>query len=131
MDITQDALHGYCGSDDYWADLTAVSANPTPFIMKNGPSNGGVVDPLSSLTVQDFRRGVKRDKTHYEDLKDDKYFNSWNCGFVAYTHINQTHLVLDKSSVPKSDPTRRAELAKNFCLRLKAWALRLDSATLR
>jgi hypothetical protein len=53
--------------------------------------------------VQEFRRGVKRDKTHYEDLKDDKYFNSWNRGFVATAHMHHTHLVLDENYVPKND----------------------------
>lgn len=55
------------------------------------------------MTVQEFCRGVKRDKTHYEDLKDDKYFNSWNRGFVATAHMHHTHLVLDENYIPKND----------------------------
>jgi len=64
------------------------------------PMNHGSID---NLTVQEFRRGTKRDKTHYEDLKDDKYFNSWNRGFVATAHMHHTHLVLDSDYVPKEE----------------------------
>ena len=46
---------------------------------------------------------MKRDKTHYEDLKDDKYFNSWNRGFVATAHMHHTHLVLDEDYVPLTE----------------------------
>jgi hypothetical protein len=38
---------------------------------------------------------VKRDITHYKELKEDKHFNSWNRGFIATAHIHHTHLVLD------------------------------------
>jgi hypothetical protein len=55
-----------------------------------------------TLTAQEFRCGVKRDKTHYDDLKDDKYFNSWNRGFVATAHMHHTHLMLDESYIPRT-----------------------------
>jgi hypothetical protein len=35
------------------------------------------------MTVQELCCGMKRDKAHYEDLKDDMYFNSWNHGFCC------------------------------------------------
>ena len=40
--------------------------------MKSAP---GITESLGALTVQEFCRGVKRDKSHYDDLKDDKYFS--------------------------------------------------------
>jgi hypothetical protein len=66
-------------------------------------SNSFGSSPLGDLTVQEFCRGIKRDKTHYEDLKDDKYFNSWNRGFVATAHMHHTHLVLDEAYTPVTD----------------------------
>jgi hypothetical protein len=62
-------------------------------------SNGGNVVASGEMTVQEFRRGVWRDKTHYVELKDDKYFNSWNRDFVATTYMHHTHLVLNKKYV--------------------------------
>jgi hypothetical protein len=55
------------------------------------------------LTVQAFRRGVKRDKADYKNLKDDKYFNSWSRGFVATDRMHHTELVLNEKCVPKND----------------------------
>jgi hypothetical protein len=55
------------------------------------------------LTAQEFCRGEYQDKTHYADLKDDKYFSTWNCGFVATAHMHHTQYVLDESNVPTSD----------------------------
>jgi hypothetical protein len=52
--------------------------------------------------VQEFRRGVKRDKEHYENLKNDKYFNSWNRCFVATAPMHHTDLVLNEKYVPKN-----------------------------
>jgi hypothetical protein len=57
----------------------------------------------NSLTVQEFCRGVKRDKAQYENLKDDKYFNSWNRGFVATARMHHTDLVFNEKYVPKND----------------------------
>jgi hypothetical protein len=57
------------------------------------------------LTAQEFCRGVKRGKTHYTYLKDDKHFNLWNRGFVATEFMHHTHHVLDEEYVPKT-PTK-------------------------
>jgi hypothetical protein len=98
--FTEDDYKNYNLSDDYTHDL-AVSRT----LVKPPPSGAtaNVAGAMDSLTVQEFRRGVKRDKTHYEDLKDDKFFNSWNRGFVATTHMHHTQLVLDEGYVPKND----------------------------
>jgi hypothetical protein len=60
------------------------------------------------MTAQEFCCGVTRDKAHYKDLNDGKYFNSWNCGFVAAAHMHHTHLVLDEKYVPKGDVAKAA-----------------------
>jgi hypothetical protein len=46
---------------------------------------------------------VKHDKVHYENLNDEKYFNSWNRGFVAAARMHQTDLVLNEKYIPKND----------------------------
>jgi hypothetical protein len=46
---------------------------------------------------------VKHDIAHYPDLKDDKVFRIWNCGFVAKVKTHHTHLVLGEMYVPKTD----------------------------
>ena len=90
LSITKTDFMDYCGSPDYHADLAGgLVARQT------------TITP-DALTAQEFRKSVKRDKSHYSDLKDDKHFNSWNRGFVATAHMHHTHLVLDPSYVPKT-----------------------------
>jgi hypothetical protein len=43
----------------------------------------GAANGTGALTAQEFRRSVKRDIAHYPDLKDDKGFRIWNCGFLS------------------------------------------------
>jgi hypothetical protein len=94
--MSKTGFHEYCGSDAFTIDNTTgglpPQSSPNP---KFAPTMAGMVSAVDSLIVQEFRLGVKRDKTHYEDLKNDKYFNTWNRGFVATAHMHHTHLVLD------------------------------------
>jgi hypothetical protein len=50
--------------------------------------------------------------THYEDLKNDKFFNTWSRGFVATACMHQTDLVLNETYVPKTDAEK--ELLKEI-----------------
>ena len=86
----------YCSSDNYNDNLMGVSKT----VPASGHS-GNVVAP-GGMTVQEFRRGVKRDKSHYVDLKDNKYFTSWNRGFVATAYMHHTQHVLNKHYVPQT-----------------------------
>jgi len=99
--ITKREFYDYIGSDTYTMDL-ATGGIGTKSVRADS-STGGITDPLGSLTVQDFRRGVKRDKSHYDDLKDDKHFNVWNRGFVATAHMHHTDLVLQGDYAPRND----------------------------
>ena len=102
LDFEQAEFKAYCSSPYFQEDVGNHGTNP---VMRAGPSGGTPgttpVD-LGQITPQEFRRSVKRDKSHYTDLKDDKYFNTWNRGFVATAHMHHTHLVLDEAYVPRT-----------------------------
>ena len=83
----------YCGSIDYHTNLQVGITKPSKF------EHPAATD---EMTAQEFRRGVKRDKSHYTNLKEDKHFNSWNRGFVATAFMHHTHRVLDEHYVPKT-----------------------------
>ena len=85
----------YCGSADCQRDMSAAEGFSTPVPPHVAKYDPNAVDAKGGLTAQEFRRGVKRDKSHYEDLKDDKYFNSWNRGFVATSRMHHTLSILD------------------------------------
>jgi hypothetical protein len=55
------------------------------------------------FTAIDFRKGTKRDKTCYSELKDDKHFNIWNRCFVSTAYTHHTQLVLDENYKPKTE----------------------------
>ena len=93
-DVTHEQFDEYCRSSDYHNDLAVGLKAPT--------KNGSPAAASDELTAAEFRRGVKRDKSHYKDLKEDKHFNSWNRGFVATAFMHHTHLVLNESYVPKT-----------------------------
>jgi hypothetical protein len=93
LDITKTSFLDYCGSPAYHEDLEIGLAQVTKTAAHTNSD---------TLTASEFRRGVKRDKVHYSDLKEDKHFNVWNRGFVATTHMHHTHLILDEAYVPKT-----------------------------
>jgi hypothetical protein len=69
LEYTKLVFNEYCRSDLYTEDVSTGGLSSTS-MAKTAP------EPYSSqgnlLTVQELRRGVKRDKAHYETLKDDK-----------------------------------------------------------
>ena len=93
-------FNDYVGSAKCQLDMAVAEGFAAP-----APPNAAKYDPNAvnangGLTAQEFRRGIKRDKSHYADLKDDKYFNSWNRGFVATAHTHHTHFILDEKYCP-------------------------------
>jgi hypothetical protein len=67
--MTNTEFNDYCGSPGYHNDLsTDISPSTKTTIV--------VKSETTELTASEFRRCVKRDKNHYMELKDDKYFNS-------------------------------------------------------
>ena len=79
-------FNDYYGSAKCQLDMAVAEGFATPAPTNVGKYEPNAVDAKGGLTAQEFRRGIKRDKSHYGELKDDKYFNSWNCGFVANVH---------------------------------------------
>jgi hypothetical protein len=87
LTFTKGVFDAYCQSDDY-AEGNAAAGTLATADFKQPPGSGGgsgnagaggtgiVGGAGGPMTAQEFRQGVKRDKAHCEDLKDDKYFNS-------------------------------------------------------
>jgi hypothetical protein len=96
LGLTRSRFLEYCGSPEYHSDMAMGLSNTKRASVVSS------FNPTASedLTAQEFRKSVKRDKTHYSDLKEDKYFNSWNRGFVATAHMHHTHLILDEGYTP-------------------------------
>jgi hypothetical protein len=118
--MTPREFNAYCKSKEFHDDYANYS-NPRlskPMKSSNGAGNSagvagaasssGITTAVGPMTAQEFCRGVKRDKAHYETLKKVEGFHDWNCGFVATARMNHTHLVLDENYIPpESIPSRR------------------------
>ena len=57
---------------------------------------------LKTLNVNDFKRGICHDKTHYSVLKDDKQWDSWRCSTIATARSHACEEVFDPSYKPKT-----------------------------
>jgi hypothetical protein len=85
-------FNDYCGSPEYHSDLAhglTPSTKSTFTLLQAGK-------PIAS----EFRRCIKREDTHYAELKDDKNFNTWNCIIVATAFMRHTQSVLNEDYVP-------------------------------
>jgi hypothetical protein len=65
------------------------------------------ITPKVRSTADDFRRGVKRDKTHYPVLKDDKYWDNFYRSFVVTAVSHNVEKVLDPTYAP-TEPSDKA-----------------------
>ena len=58
--------------------------------------------PPSSDPVRDFRRGIKRDITHFVSLKDDAAWDNWHHATVVQAIAQDVHDILNSSYVPST-----------------------------
>jgi hypothetical protein len=105
------AFSDYCRSTQCQIDMLSYGRNLGNSVALSGSNNHNsgntgkvqhaVLDP-AEVALQDWRRSAKRDKSHYEDMKDDKFFTSWNRGLVATARTHHTSLVLRDDYVPRN-----------------------------
>jgi hypothetical protein len=55
---------------------------------------------MTVLTILEFHQGVKKDKTFYQDMKDDKDIIEWNENVVATPQMACTHSILSEFYFP-------------------------------
>ena len=86
--ITPDEFDDYRISPDYV--FRSTSTVPTP------------VAPRSADPVREFKRGIKRDISHFISLKDDGAWDNWNRATLAQARAQDVDEVLSPSYVPTS-----------------------------
>ena len=97
-------------NDDEW-DEFRVSIYNTP----NSGYSGSVIPvhiaPASSgpsttrpapSAASEFRRGIKRDKSHYKNLKDEFQWNDWKRSTVSTVYAHGCENILSQSYVPST-----------------------------
>ena len=71
---------------------TTTSGKPPPVITTNRPSN----------LVNDFKKGVKRDKSHYHEFKDEGKWDEWRRGTLATARAHGCMDIFDHNYVPSN-----------------------------
>ncbi len=108
---------GLLESGDDWLELSkdefdSARINPSSTTLSNiassnGPSLGSksgtpmVMDPVAQ-SLDNFKRGVKRDAALYPTLRDDSHWDNWNRSLHAQARAHDVTEVLDKSYVPNN-----------------------------
>ena len=90
------------------------------------PSNASTTSSRSvSTPLSDFKRGIKRDKSHYETLKDEKEWDNWKRNTTSTAHTHGCENVLDPTYRPV-DPaeidlfqSQKAFLYDVFCSKME------------
>jgi hypothetical protein len=69
--MTRTDFDDYCGSPGYHNNLLTG-------LFPSTKTTTDIQCEITKITPSRFCCGVKRDKSHHMELKDDKYFISWN-----------------------------------------------------
>mgnify|MGYP003326603853 CR=1 FL=1 len=82
---------------------SSASANPSPVpsYHQASPAN----HPAWSL-AREFKKGIKQDKSHYRELKDEGYWDEWRRATLATASSHGCDPILDPLYVPKSQDER-------------------------
>ena len=98
--------------DDFYRYRTSEYNPSNPFGVTHRAVHGmAPVDPAAvgavpvaraprSTPAQQFDRGIKRDKDHYPEFKDEKYWDNFRRGMETTADIHGTSLVLHDTFVP-------------------------------
>jgi hypothetical protein len=92
LNMSKMEFNDYCGLPEYYTDF-ANGLTPST-------KSASTLVQAGVLTASEFRRNIKRNKTHYAELNDDKHFTAWNHGFVVTAIRYHTQFVLDGDYVP-------------------------------
>ena len=74
------------------------------------PVHGHIAHAAGPTPAQQFDRGIKKDKDHYSEFKDEKYWDNFPCGVETKADIHGTSNVLDGAFIPNPTDPQAVEL---------------------
>jgi hypothetical protein len=89
-------------SDDFDDYRTTVYNPNQPFEAPPAVQSSKPLVGAHSSPVDDFRRGIKRDKSHYVVLKEDKQWDNWKRSTLATAHSHGCEEVFNPSYKPST-----------------------------
>ena len=98
-------------ADPFGATHRAVAIAPPIGGVVPAPVHGHVVHaPAGPTPAQQFDRCIKKDKDHYSEFKDEKYWNNFRRGVETTADIHGTSNVLDGAFIPNPTDPQAVEL---------------------
>ena len=78
--------------------------NPTPTTPEATTTSGNILvgNKATPSALNDFKRGIKRDKSHYKELKDDKQWDRWQKATIATARSYGCEDIFDPDYNPAS-----------------------------
>ena len=80
-----------------------------------------------NLELESFQKGTKRDKTQYDELKDERNFEIWKIEFLATAHSHKLEDVFNHTYVPRNqDEIDIFQAKQSFAFSVLARTLKTD-----
>lgn len=98
--VSQDEWDKYRVSIYVDPSVNYVSPSQRPPGYASGSNVGPTRPPYSAAA--DFKRGIKRDKNHYKEIRDEKQWDDWKRSTVSTVYAHGCENILSQSYVPSS-----------------------------
>jgi hypothetical protein len=101
-------LTNYCCTQAYHDDCAIHLKSSKQDVSYDGigaTANGtsGTSSIIYSVKIHKLHLNGIQNRMLCQDLLKDNYSKAWNQGFVAATHMDCTHSILNESNIPKDD----------------------------
>ena len=83
---------------------TVIKSDPASSTTTSAPVSSTTTVPYNKIDpVAEFLKSIKRDVTHYEILKDERFWDSWHRPFVVTARSHGLEKLLAKEYKPKDE----------------------------
>ena len=115
-------------SDEEWDDYHMSDYDPNAARSLLGPSVAAMPSPVPSYhqaspanhpawsLASEFKKGIRWDKSHYKELKDEGYWDEWKRATLATASSHGCDPILDPLYVPKSQDEREVFVEMQKCM---------------
>ena len=112
--LTKEAMMAVTKHDWDQYRIRPSVAKPTSTTVTNTTVTAPSISTPSpeSIELSNFLKGIKRDKTQYPSIKDERDYHTWVRSFLAIANSHKIEEVFDPDYVP-SNPSRRYSSRRN------------------
>ena len=102
LNITETMFDEFCIGEDIATVIDQTTGNILPDPQGNTPSPQHVSTVSTQSSLDNFKRGIKRDPSLFSTYKDEKQWDKYQRATLAQAHVQGVDEVLDSGYKPKS-----------------------------